>query len=152
MENNINTPYVSDTGWSPEWPELYCDDCGANAPLDDSVIIPSMPIDVQDARKGTEGVLCYDCADRLLGNQGWNGWEDFQETPDAYAARIAEKVPSPYVLMSCEDCGMRTQGTYEAAAIARHLAEHLKGKVEVVRFPSVSERREAAGLASLRRY
>lgn len=137
MDND--TDFITDTGWTPEWPVLYCDDCGAKTFDYDNVIVPAMPVDIRNARRGQEAVLCNTCADRILGDGSWNSWEAGMtalaaNAMTALAKRAATPVPDPRVRMTCAACGFMAEGSFGSEGIVRFLDEHDAGQVTVVRY------------------
>lgn len=145
--NENATDFITDTGWKPEWPVLYCDECGTATYDFDNVIVPVLPVNVRNRKRGDEAILCNECADTVLGDGSWNSWEAgltaAQPTPV-----LAKPVAIPRVRLLCDGCGFHAEGAFDLDAVGRFLNEHDHengGRIEAVAYPPVRLRRMSAG-------
>ena len=145
--NENSTDFITDTGWQPEWPVLYCDECGTATYDYDNVIVPALPVAVRNARKGEEAILCNECADTVLGDGSWNSWEAGLNAA-ADRATFVKPVAIPRTRLVCDECGFHAEACFDMDAVGRFLNEHAThvASVEPVHYIPVAERRMKAGI------
>jgi hypothetical protein len=146
--NENDTAFITDTGWKPEWPVLYCDECGTATYDYDNVIVPALPVAVSNARKGEEAILCNGCADQILGNGSWNSWEAGLTATPVATPLLAKPVAIPRTRLVCDECGFYAEACFDVDAVGRFLNEHARhvASVEPVHYAPVIERRKNAGI------